>query len=214
MTGFACHKGEKARMFVLSESDEAIAKGYDFELKFKKLVAMIRRKYGDFEYCCVKHIQGDKKRRNYHVIYFGSYIDQKVIEKWWLENYDSHRSKMELIKYPEKQAKYLAGYMNQEDKFISAHFSSWWVFPGWWEFGRWFKKEWMEYPPEEMNQNYHKMSLIQLKNDRWYSLWIDYKIKTGRMKPANKTKKQHSGVPLYKRILKPGDYEITSIEKR
>jgi hypothetical protein len=160
ITGFTCHKNTQARMFVLTESPEAIEKGYDFDLKFKKLVAMLRKKYGQFEYCCVKHRQGDKKRLNYHVIYFGSYIDQQVIQDWWNKYYASNRSKMELIKFPAMQAKYLAGYMDKAEKFVSAHFSSWRVFPGWWEFGKWFKHEFLKYPDEALLVAYANLSKL------------------------------------------------------
>jgi hypothetical protein len=78
LTGFKCHESETGRMFVLTESDEAIEKGFVFDLKFKKLVAMIRKKYGRFDYCVVTHRQGDLKRMNYHVVFFGSYIDKQV----------------------------------------------------------------------------------------------------------------------------------------
>jgi hypothetical protein len=208
MTGFACHKNTQARMFVLTESDEAIVKGYDFDLKFKKLVAMIRKKYGKFEYCCVKHLQGDKKRLNYHVIYFGSYINQQVIEDWWNNNYDSHRSKMELIKFPIMQAKYLAGYMDKAEKFIGAHFSSWWVFPGWWEFGKWFKHEFLVYPEEKMLVEYANLNKTQLEKERWYALYQDEMVKRGKLKKKPENEKR----PLWERVLKPYEYEILSRE--
>jgi len=59
---------------VLTESDKAIAKGLDVIQKFNELVKYLRRHYGSFEYCCVRHRQGDKKRINLHVVYFGRYI--------------------------------------------------------------------------------------------------------------------------------------------
>lgn len=214
LTGFACHKGEKARMFVLTESDEAIARGYIFIMKCKKLVAMLRKKFGKFDYCCVVHLQGDKKRMNYHLTYFGSFIDQKIIEDWWSANYDSHRSKMELIKYPEKQAKYLAGYMGREEKFISAHFSSWWTFPGCWEFCKWVKHEFLAYPPEEMLIKYAHLTKDQLENELWYALFLDYKIKIGKMKPkVNKPGPKSKKQPLYERVFRTGEYEILSVGK-
>ena len=70
-TGFDAHVAEIARWFVLTESDEAIARGLDIIQKFNELVRYLRRHYGAFEYCCVRHRQGDKKRINLHVVYFG-----------------------------------------------------------------------------------------------------------------------------------------------
>jgi len=78
---------------VLTESDEAIAKGLDVIQKFNELVRYLRRHHRDFEYCCVRHRQGDKRRINLHVVYFGTFIGQKVIEDWWWKNYASHRSR-------------------------------------------------------------------------------------------------------------------------
>ena len=46
MTGFDCHVGDKARMFVLTESNEAIAAGYNFRIKFKDLMRYLRKKIG------------------------------------------------------------------------------------------------------------------------------------------------------------------------
>jgi hypothetical protein len=112
---------------------------------------------------------------------------------------------MELIKFPAMQAKYLAGYMDKAEKFISAHFSNWWVFPGWWEFGKWFKHEFFKYPEEEMLLAYANLNKDQLKNELWYSLYQDEMIKRGRLKKRLSNKKR----PLWQRVLKPGDYEIT-----
>jgi len=156
-TGFDVHSGEIGRWFVLTESDEAIAKGLDVIEKFNELVRYLRRHYGDFEYCCVRHRQGDKKRINLHVVYFGSYIPQQVIEDWWWKNYASHRSKMGRVRNVKGQAWYLSKYLSGED-FERYYFSKDWVFPGWIGFSQWFKKEFGVYPPREM--------LVELANMR------------------------------------------------
>jgi hypothetical protein len=207
MTGVNCRLDEKLRIFVLTESDEALAKGYNFTLKFKHLIAFLRKKFS-FEYCCVIHRQGDKKRINAHVLYYGSYIDKNVIEDWWFKNYDSHRSKMELVRNALYEAVYVAKYLKGE-QFISARFSSQWVFPGWWEFCKWFKHEFLSYPTEDMIRQYHLMSASQLDNDTWYSLWLDHKVKTGRMAHRVDLSKRKI-IPLYERVLKPDEYQIIS----
>ncbi len=146
-TGFDVHQGETARWFVLTESDEAIAKGLDVIQKFNELVRYLRRHYRDFEYCCVRHRQGDKKRVNLHVVYFGTYIPQQVIEDWWWKNYASHRSKMGKVKDVKGQAWYLSKYLSGED-FERYYFSKGWVFPGWIGWSKWFKKNYGVYPDQ------------------------------------------------------------------
>lgn len=145
-TGFDVHVDEIARWFVLTESDEALARGLDLIQKFNELVRYLRRHYGEFEYCCVRHRQGDKKRINLHVVYFGKYIPQQVIEAWWWKNYASHRSKMGMVYNVERQAWYLSGYLSGEG-FERYHFSQGWVFSGWIGWSRWYKKNWGVWPP-------------------------------------------------------------------
>ena len=170
-TGFDAHNGEIARWFVLTESDEAIAKGLDVIQKFNELVRYLRRHYGDFEYCCVRHRQGDKKRINLHVVYFGSYISQQVIEDWWWKNYDSHRSKMGKVYNVKRQAWYLSKYLSGED-FERYYFSKGWVFPGWIGFSQWFKKEFAVYPPREMLIEIAKTSKIEREEHVWFGLYL------------------------------------------
>ena len=170
-TGFDAHSGEIARWFVLTESDEAIAKGLDVIQKFNELVRYLRRHYGEFEYCCVRHRQGNKKRINLHVVYFGSYIPQQVIEDWWWKNYDSHRSKMGKVYNVKRQAWYLSKYLSGED-FERYYFSKCWVFPGWIGFSQWFKKEFVVYPPREMLVEIAKMSKAERKEHTWFGLYL------------------------------------------
>lgn len=170
-TGFDAHKGEIARWFVLTESDEAIAMGLDMIQKFNELVRYLRRHYGIFEYCCVRHRQGDKKRINLHVIYFGPYIPQQVIEDWWWKNYASHRSKMGKVYNVKGQAWYLGKYLSGED-FERYYFSKSWVFPGWIGFSKWFKKEFGIYPPREMLVGLSKMSKAERVEHTWFGLYL------------------------------------------
>lgn len=171
-TGFDAHRGEIARWFVLTESDEAIAKGLDVIQKFNELVRYLRRHYGAFEYCCVRHRQGDKKRINLHVVYFGSYIPQQVIEDWWWKNYDSHRSKMGKVYNVKRQAWYLSKYLSGED-FERYYFSKGWVFPGWIGFSQWIKKEFGAYPIKEILVELGSMSKGEREEHTlfWLYLW-------------------------------------------
>lgn len=211
MTGFACHATDEARIFVLTESNKAIAKGYNFVTKFNDLIRFLRKRYGKFEYCCILHLQGKKERLNYHVLYFGSYIDQNVIEEWWMKNYASHRSKMELVHNPKWAANYLAGYMGKEEKFIRANFSSHWVFPGWWLFSKWWKKQNGKYLPDSLKVIYSHLSTEQLENDAVYSL---FRTETRKSVGNERIRKclRRNKVPLYDKVLGSDEYKIESIE--
>ena len=171
-TGFDAHSGEIARWFVLTESDEAIAKGLDVIQKFNELVRYLRRHYGDFEYCCVRHRQGNKKRINLHVVYFGSYIPQQVIEEWWWKNYASHRSKMGKVYNVKGQAWYMSRYLSGEG-FERYQCSGDWVFPGWIGFSQWVKHEFGDYPKREMLVELARMSKAEREEDTrfWIYLW-------------------------------------------
>lgn len=179
-TGFDAHAGEIARFFVLTESDEAIEKGLDLIQKFNELVRYLRRHYGAFEYCCVRHRQGDKKRINLHVVYFGRFIPQQVIEDWWWKNYASHRSKMGLVYNVKRQAWYLSKYLSGED-FERYHFSSGWVFLGWIGYSHWIKREFGQYPTKEMLVELAMMSREGRKGHTWFGLYLEDKkrSKTG-----------------------------------
>ena len=170
-TGFDAHRGETARWFVLTESDEAIEKGLDVIQKLNELVRYLRRHYGTFEYCCVRHRQGDRKRINLHVVYFGAYIPQQVIEDWWWKNYASHRSKMGKVRNVKGQAWYLSKYLSGED-FERYYFSKGWVFARWIGFSQWFKREFGVYPPREMLVELARMSETEREEHTWFGLYL------------------------------------------
>ncbi|MGB5926335.1 MAG: hypothetical protein WBH01_09660 [Dehalococcoidia bacterium] len=156
---------------MLTESNEAIAKGLDVIGKFNELVRYLRRHYGSFEYCSVRHRQGDKKRINLHVVYFGPYIPQQVIENWWWKNYASHRSKMGVVRNVKGQAWYLSKYLSKED-FERYHFSGGWVFPGWIGFSQWIKHEFGGYPKREMLVELGKMSKAEREENVLFRLYL------------------------------------------
>ena len=170
-TGFDAHEGETARWFVLTESDEAIEEGLDLIQKFNELVRYLRRHYGYFEYCCVRHRQGDKRRINLHVVYFGSYIPQQTIEAWWWKNYASHRSKMGKVYNVTRQAWYLSKYLSGED-FERYYFSKGWVFPGWIGFSQWCKKEFRAYPKREMLVDLGRMSKAEREEHTLFGVYL------------------------------------------
>jgi len=172
------HEGEIARWFVLTESDEAIAKGLDLILKLGELVKYLRRHYGSFEYCCVRHRQGDRKRINLHIVYFGPYIPQEVIEEWWWRNYVSHRSKMGIVKNVKGQAWYLSKYLSGSD-FERYNFSQGWVFPGWIGFSQWIKREFGDYPPREMLVELGRISKEEREESLWFGLYLLEKRRGG-----------------------------------
>ena len=169
--GFDAHVAEIARWFVLTESDEAIARGLDIIQKFNELVRYLRRHYGAFEYCCVRHRQGDKKRINLHVVYFGPYLPQQVIEDWWWRNYASHRSKMGKVYNVKRQAWYLSKYLSGED-FERYYFSKGWVFSGWIGFSQWIKKEFGAYPKKEMLVELAKMRKAEREEHTLFVLYL------------------------------------------
>ncbi len=111
------------------------------------------------------------RRINLHVVYFGEYIPQQVIEDWWWKNYASHRSKMSVVRNVQKQAWYLSKYLIGND-YERSFFSKGWVFPGWIGFSKWIKKEFGEYPPKEMLVDMARMTCVELKKQTWYGLYL------------------------------------------
>jgi hypothetical protein len=105
-----------------------------------------------------------------HIVYFGPYIPQQVIEDWWWKNYASHRSKMGKVYNVKGQAWYLSKYLSGED-FERCYFSKGWVFPGWIGFSKWFKKEFGVYPPREMLVALAKMSGAEREEHPWFGVY-------------------------------------------
>jgi hypothetical protein len=211
MTGVNCRPGARLRWFVLTESDEALEKRLRADWVIKHLVQQIRRELGrDFEYCLVKHLQGEKKRFNWHLIYYGTYIDQLWLENYWNKHYCSHITGMEEIRSPMASGMYVAGYVGNDEKFISAQFSRGWVFPKWWDFSRWWKKSFGRYPELGLLDKYSHMSDGELKKDIWYSEYLDFKWrkeKDARMFGFGRDGMKKD-IPLYKRVLAPSEYEV------
>lgn len=130
MCGIA--RGLRFRWFVMTESDEAIAAGLDFGGEFRKFVVWLRYRCPDFQYIVVEHRQGDKQRRNFHVLSCGSdKLPVLLMREYWLKRFKSTITGMEEVKDIEKAVKYLASYLGSADKFVRSWCSEGWVFAGW-----------------------------------------------------------------------------------
>lgn len=142
-------KGFRFRWFVLTESDEALsAGGLDFSKQFHRFITWLRKQHcPDFQYIAVEHRQGDKRRRNWHILSYGSdKIPVHAVRHYWQEHFKSTVTGMEEVKDIRKAVKYLAGYLSSEDKFIRSWHSQGWVFKGWISASQWAKKNYGEYP--------------------------------------------------------------------
>ncbi|MFC1945581.1 hypothetical protein ACFLW1_00095 [Chloroflexota bacterium] len=141
--GVAQQLGYKVRWWTLTESNEALNEEVSFSKEWNNLNRQLKHKYGVNQgFCWVEHRQGDMKRRNWHVIQYGNdKIDVNWMREYWKANFLSTVTGMAEIKHPERAAGYLAGYLNDKEKFIKAIFSHNWVFRGWWGFNK-FYHEW------------------------------------------------------------------------
>lgn len=149
----AQERGLTVRTFVLTESDYAIGMELDWQAALRKFYKKMRYDYGqDVGMCWVEHLQGEKVRRNRHIVEFGAEkLDLEDLNDFWLRVYGSlvtwrkkRRGGM-VVGSAEKCARYLAEYFTGEG-FVRAHFSHNWVFPGWFDYGKWCRKVDGAYP--------------------------------------------------------------------
>ena len=145
-------KGFRFRWFVLTESDLAIADGVDFGPEFHKFITWLRYQCPDFQYLVVEHRQGDKKRRNWHVLSYGSdKLPVRAIRDYWLGHFKSTVTGMAEVADIQKAVKYLATYLAGDDskseKFIRCFASQGWVFRGWVGSCKAYKSKYGEYLP-------------------------------------------------------------------
>ena len=125
-------KEYRFRWFVLTESDSAIASRKDFGSEFHRFVMWLRYWCSDFQYLVVEHRQGDRKRRNWHVLTYGSdRLPVKQMREYWLGHYQSTVTGMSEIVDMKKAILYLAGYLTDREKFVRSWCSQGWVFRGW-----------------------------------------------------------------------------------
>lgn len=133
-------KGYRFRWFVLTESDEAIKLGINFGREFHRFLMWLRLRCSDFQYIVVEHRQGDKQRRNWHVLSYGSdRLPVKDMRSYWLEHFKSTVTGMAEVKDIDKAILYLAGYLSSGDKFVRAWCSQGWVFRGWIGWSKWYR---------------------------------------------------------------------------
>lgn len=148
--------GNKARMTVLSESDEAVVRSDAGELSFGRAFHNFQRRlkyrYGSaVQTAVIHHLQGDRVRHNYHLIEIGQEkLDFKELDSWWNELYASMfnfgtRGRHSLILNPVKAANYLCRYLAGEG-FQKATFSHNWVFTGYWPYCRWHYGKYGSHP--------------------------------------------------------------------
>ena len=147
--GVSCglSRGYRFRWFVLTESDEAISSGRQFNREFHRFITWLRYSCPDFQYIVVEHRQGNKKRRNWHILSYGSdMLPVRAIRSYWLSHFKSTVTGMSEVKDIGKAVKYLAGYLSSGDKFVRSFQSQGWVFRGWVGFSKSFKKQYELYP--------------------------------------------------------------------
>ena len=142
-------KGFRFRWFVLTESDSALTSGVSFGLEFHKFVTWLRKVHcSDFQYICVEHRQGDLRRRNWHILSYGSdRLPVKAMRAYWLKHYLSTVTGMAEVSDIGKAVSYLAGYLSKGDKFIRSWCSQGWVFRGWIGLSKSYNREYSEYLP-------------------------------------------------------------------
>lgn len=146
-------RGYIVRTFVLTESDYAIGMGLDYGRAMNKFNAKFRYDYGDDTgMVWVEHLQGEKVRRNRHVVAWGAAkLNMDDLNDFWLKVYGSlvtWRKKRHggmIVTSAEEAAKYLSEYFAGEG-FMRARFSYNWVFPGWFEYGKWHHEAFGDYP--------------------------------------------------------------------
>lgn len=154
-TGVECglSKNHRFRSFILSESNEIIDSGDDFGKAFHLFMTWLRYTCKDFQYIAVEHRQGDKWRRNWHVLSYGSdKLPMKKMDYHWQKVYGSWMETIKEVKDFGDNIMYSAGYLKSSgkgDKFERAWCSHGWIFPGWFQWSKRCHKRWGTHPPAE-----------------------------------------------------------------
>ena len=169
MVGMA--RGKRFRWWTLTESNESIEAGMSFSHSWSMMRKWLARLDEQLEYCLVEHIQGDRRRRNWHVLTYGdNKLPVDAMREYWKSHYLSTITGLQEVKDPFRSASYLAGYLGKDDKFVKARFSQNWVFPYWWEFGRFHKKEHGIYVPDN---ELARLALITFEERRGTNIDFD-----------------------------------------
>ena len=178
-SGVMCgvNKGYRFRWFVLTESDLAIEQGIDFGKEFNKFIVWLRYWCPDFAYVVVEHRQGDKRRRNWHILSYGSdKLPVLKIRQYWLKHFKSTVTGMAEVKDIRKSVYYLCKYLRGEG-FVRSWCSQNWVFKGWLGVSKRYKAQYGHYP---YGITIEKLSAMS-KLERSYALvWL---LETGYISP-------------------------------
>lgn len=147
----AMSTGRPVRAFTLTESNQAIENHLDYGKAVNKFFLSLRREYGvKMAFAWVEHCQGDKKRKNRHIlVYDTDRLSAEFLEAQWQKYYMSKVTGLEMVWSPKGLAFYLAKYLNSDDKFIRARFSNNWIFPFWWQWSKIYQREHGHYPSVE-----------------------------------------------------------------
>jgi len=180
-------RGYVVRTFVLTESDYAIGMNLSWSKAVNKFGVKLRYDYGrDIGLLWVEHLQGEKVRRNRHIVQWGSAkLNLDDLNSYWLKVYGSlltwrkRRRGGMIVGSAEKCARYLSKYVSGEG-FVRARFSNNWVFQGWFEYGKWSKKCYGEYPCLDELALLAGMSPVERLGVSRYREW--YETKQGKLK--------------------------------
>lgn len=155
-------RGYRFRWFVLTESNEAIDSGLDFGVEFNRFIVWLRYRCPDFQYIVVEHRQGDMKRRNWHVLSYGSdRLPVLQMRDYWRSHYKSTVTGMAEVIDIKKSVLYMAGYLSSRDKFVRSWSSQGWVFRGWLGWSRDYKRIYGDYVPRSRLTTLALMSSLQ-----------------------------------------------------
>lgn len=127
---YAAWKGHDLRFMTLTSSKHSP----DIHTSFRKLVKRIRYRYETFEYLAVKTDEGYGV---YHIVFRGSYIPFKWLQKTWIEIHNAFMVNIKFVRnYPKKLASYMVNqYMSAQNMFNRYSWSWFLVFRGF--IGKW-----------------------------------------------------------------------------
>jgi hypothetical protein len=151
--------GHVMRAFTLTESDYALGMGISYREAVNKFFTWLKYYFVELAYYWVEHEQGDKQRRNRHVLCYGTEkLSAVALDNEWHRVYGSKVTGLEKIWSPRGFGFYLSEYLGGEDRFVRAIMSRKWVFPGWWKFNLDYHGRYGEYPSVERLASLSEMS--------------------------------------------------------
>jgi hypothetical protein len=182
-------KGYRFRWFTLTESDEAIDSKKQFGKEFHGFIRWLRYYCPDFQYLVVEHRQGDLKRRNWHIVSYGSdKLPVAEMREYWIKHFKSTLTGMSEIRNIRKAILYLAGYLSDKEKFIRSYNSQGWVYPAWVGVSKTSKKEWGIYPTRDNNID---LSMMTPEQREQVPAVIAYRLKKTTFTFKEKAQRNH-----------------------